>query len=572
MKKLFLLLLSAAFVAIMFTVGTPSTVEARSKIPKVNTRSLKTAVVRGGAYAMTRGAGVSVSSGSRISPGSWRNVPGGSDLRRLNASIDSMRKSMKRTTELLHKIAAGNSTLMALQKRLEKLFPPIPQDELAYRKALKCALDGGYDESTDSLLALVCEAERRNQLIVVDTLMKRVMELDSLDLTGLAYNEPKHPMLREKWRQISHRVIENAFYQRLYSDDRVDYIPDSLDRCEPYVCEMILVDRYVPRLRPLAKIAWSPDLVAAVDIFAEAADSVFAHGGDFNPDLQTTVFSHLYLKYLQNHRYDEAEALVYPAIEHLEKIDSIAAQTFYNNALMVKMQPFYEFYDDPTELSWPIWNIDHSQDPASETLEFVNMLDQAAFDKAEEWELFDRNDFTVRRDVYYDAQCELAKIGLEIVAAKGSALDSVKDAAVNAFLLEESLYLLQARDRKQIAAALAGLQELGKSIENNLDKRFADLRCINAVHQAYLAGHLSGNIKDVEKTLKKNQKLLKREGVTDPAKEFYNECMAQIYDQLGKPRDAKKLRAFKADHTTRDASIFRDNMLKMHVSPNFKKW
>lgn len=568
MKKLFLLLLSAAFVAIMFSVGTPSIVEARSKIPKVNARSARTAVLRGGAYAMTRDAGVSVSSGSRILSGSWRNVPSGSDLRRLNASIDSMRKRMERTSRLLHNIANFKTPSLI---PLEQLFPKIPQDELAYRKALKCALDGGYDESPDSLLALVCEAERRNHLIVADTLMKRVMELDSLDLTGLAYNEPKHPMLREKWRQISHRVIENAFYQRLYSGDRVDYTPDSLDRCEPYVCEMILVDRYVPRLRPLVKIAWSPDLVDAVDIFAEAADSIFAHGEDFDPVLQRSVFANLYNLYLLNRRYDEAENLEDRAYGFIEKTDTAETYGLMRDLINVRFYNDERFYDDPTDLSWPIWKIDHSQDPADMTLGYVNILDQTAFDKAEGWELFDRNDFTVRRDLYYDIQCELAKIGLEIVAAKGSALDSVKDAAVNAFLLEESLYLLQARDRRQLAAALAGLQDLGRRIEANTDKRFADLRCINAVHQAYLAGYLSGNIKDVEKTLKKNQKLLKREGVTDPAKEFYNECMAQIYDQLGKPDKAKKHRAFKADQITRDALVFRVNMNEMHVSPDFKK-
>lgn len=582
MKKLFLLLLSAVSAAVMLSMGTLSTAAARVKVPKVN-RNATSTVTRVGGYAVSHVHGVS---NGQVTSNPSRYVPGRSAIRRNNVSVERARKNIKTSTGILHQFANGKSTFTPFPKPSELMLPQISQDELAYRKALERAFAGGYDSTPDSLLALVCEAERRNELNLADTLAKRITNLDSLTVAGIAYNVPRHSELKEKLRKKSRAYIESAYFRRIASGDRVDYIPDSLDRCEPYVCEMILVDRYVPRQLPLAKIVWSPDLVGAVDIFAEAADSIFAHSEDFDPELQSSVFVNLYKQYLHNCRYDEAQNLEDRAMAHLEMIDPVVAQNFMNRLVTVYNDYDDKFYDDPSDLSWPEWVIENFEDPAYMAHTYVNQLQIDAFGRVEGWKLPDYTGLSDKQKIVNNAMVGLARKGIECMAGRDLAQElseypdmnedvrefMIGRSASSLYFLEETLCLLEARDRSKLASAIIGLQDIAKRVSTHPDEDFADRWIINIVHQAYLTLHLTGDAKDALKVLKKNRKLLKQPNVTDSAKEFYNECMAQLYIQLGEPDEAKKLRMFKADHTTRDDYFFNRNLSEMIVSPDFKRW
>lgn len=209
----------------------------------------------------------------------------------------------------------------------KELWETFQKDNL-YQRMLVNALQGGYDDYPDSLLALACEAERRNHLAIADSLAKRAAGLPYIDCNALAMHEPKQPKLKEEWRKMSHDFIQSMVHYRILSPAIDEDIPDTLDSYRPYVNSMILVEKYVPELRPLTQIAWSRNIDTTLNLFIEAADLMFRHGNEFEPEFKNSVLAQLYYLYLKDKRYDKAEQFVAMAAEHVDSSDTHAAEDF----------------------------------------------------------------------------------------------------------------------------------------------------------------------------------------------------------------------------------------------------
>lgn len=274
---------------------------------------------------------------------------------------------------------------------------------------------------------------------------------------------------------MSHDFIQSMVHYRILSPAIDEDIPDTLDSYRPYVNSMILVEKYVPELRPLAQIAWSRNIDTTLNLFIEAADLMFRHGNEFEPEFKNSVLAQLYYLYLKDKRYDKAEQFVAMAAEHVDSSDTHAAEDFDDKIFSTRVGFGVEAGKNPFYYDYLEWETEHHYNPALVASYNIIGLDGKLFgidnhmrtitERPESWELPDLDTFTDEQKTIHDRQRALARKGLETAARKGDSPETGLSDTLSVFKLEELYYLLQARDRSQIDAAIAGLQDLGKRLE-----------------------------------------------------------------------------------------------------------
>ena len=327
---------------------------------------------------------------------------------------------------------------------------------------------------------------------------------------------------------------------------------------------LLLSNKYIPALKPLAEISYLPDSVEDIVRYKWAADSIMVEEMGWAPLFEINFYDDMLTTLINGEEYETL--LQYfgrePAKQYADSIidfqlalsscalfandydkfayyynriaetDSTIAKNYFREIYQQYQQQFLEH---PTQKEVGDWLMENSDEPVATALSLLGHLLERYWPDTDSWEWGKNITLTrTQRDI---------RSAIFSLLDKARELDNGRASITDLLSADFMRFTLTVADNPDTEKALDELRHLIQRMNDDSSEEANDLRCVATVFLAFYTGHGLDSPKKALKILEENLKLLDAPGISQNSKSLYYSYLADLYTALNKKKKAEKYRS-----------------------------
>lgn len=419
---------------------------------------------------------------------------------------------------------------------------------------------GGFDHDPKTIFLWASYAKFRGEDDVVITFLSRINP-DALT-PGIMYEFSKRfTNLQEHGPELTHALNMTAYKQMLNAKNKG--IDCDSARMQGGDTLLIVTDKYLPFLRPLAELSCVYDPSKEVSRYRVAADSILANYDLMTPQFKEVFFAEFFstlyksedyksvLEYFENeplksfpdslasYSLDLAscswilndDERFWHYLKQAEAIDSVAAQNYWTSIYDERVNALIA---NPMQSDVVDWLLQHTEYPVENAGVIVVKIHEYYFPESEEvkWEWLDCTTYTPEQQVAYGGMIDILDHAQTFCTANTDVLSLLNLDYLKATII--------CADANRINEAISIIESRSRELSGNPSVETNNIYCWFTLAQAYIAGHGLDNPKKALKVLKKNISLVESSGVESTTRSNWYNYMAALSMRMGKKKDAQK--------------------------------
>lgn len=421
----------------------------------------------------------------------------------------------------------------------------------------KRVISGSFDSLPLQLIKLADIAQRKGDIEFTQICLER--SLLNLTPAQLCMIPSTYPSLEMYMPALIQEILA-LDYLKMLSRKKNGEATDSTQQRRNGIM-LLLSNKYIPALKPLAEISYLPDSVEDIVRYKWAADSIMVEEMGWAPLFEINFYDDMLTTLINGEEYETL--LQYfgrePAKQYADSIidfqlalsscalfandydkfayyynriaetDSTIAKNYFREIYQQYQQQFLEH---PTQKEVGDWLMENSDEPVATALSLLGHLLERYWPATDSWEWGKNITLTrTQRDI---------RSAIFSLLDKARELDNGRASITDLLSADFMRFTLTVADNPDTEKALDELRHLIKRIDEASSEEANDLRCVATVFLAFYTGHGLDSPKKALKILEENLKLLDAPGISQNSKSLYYSYLADLYTTLNKKKKAEK--------------------------------